>query len=223
LLQSTQMFQSARFRYALLVSFLLCLITGLFLWYYGKTDSFLIINSHHTPALDVLFQYATHLGDGLIYIPLLLYCIFFNRRFIVPALLSIIICLVLTHVFKRLVFPDLLRPISLEAQNIVIHKIKGIHINRSNSFPSGHTATAFATALLLVPIFKNNGWAWLLPLVPFFVAYSRVYLAQHFVTDVLGGMIIGIITAVLSLWLHPTITNALPQSLQKRLKNPVVT
>jgi membrane-associated phospholipid phosphatase len=153
----------------------------------------------------------------------LLYCLFFNRSFIVPAVLSIIICLLLTHVLKRIVFPDLLRPISLEAQNIVLHKIEGIHINRFNSFPSGHTATAFATALLLAPVFKNKRWAWLLPLIPFFVAYSRVYLAQHFVTDVLGGMAIGIITAIVSFWLQPAVTKALPQAWQERMKTPVTT
>jgi membrane-associated phospholipid phosphatase len=214
--------QSANFRNALLVTLLLFLITGLFLWRYGKNGSFLIINSHHTPALDVLFQYATYLGHVLIYIPLLLYCIFFNRGFILSAMLSIIICLLLTHVLKQHVFPDLLRPISLEAQNIVVHKIEGIHINHFNSFPSGHTATAFATALLLTSIFRNKLWGWLLPLLPFFVAYSRVYLAQHFVSDVLGGMALGIITVLVSFWIQPVITKALPQAWQEHMKKPVV-
>jgi membrane-associated phospholipid phosphatase len=136
--------------------------------------------------------------------------------------LSILICLLLTQFLKRVVFPDALRPISLEAQHIVIHKIQGLHINRVHSFPSGHTATAFATALVLASVIKNRGWAWLLPLFPFLVAYSRVYLAQHFVTDVLAGMLIGIVTALVSLWLEPVVMRALPPLVQVKMKEPFV-
>lgn len=219
LLQSTQY---ANFRLALLLSIILCISTGLFLGYYGKTGSFLIINQHHNAALDVLFQYGTYLGDGLIYLPLLVYCIFFHRALLIPAVLSIVICLFLTHFLKRIVFPDALRPISLEAQQIVIHKIEGMHMNRVNSFPSGHTATAFSTALVLASVVKDRRWVWLLPLLAFLVAYSRVYLAQHFVTDVFGGMFIGIITALVTLWLEPVVLHALPPSLQAKMKKPLV-
>jgi membrane-associated phospholipid phosphatase len=217
LLQSTQY---ANVRAALFVSLLLCLVTVVFLLGYGKTGSFLIINIHYSPALDVLFRYGTFLGDGLIYIPLLVYCIFFNRSFIIPAVLSIVICLVLTHFLKRVVFPGQMRPISLEAKHYVLHKIKGVYINHVQSFPSGHTATAFATALVLSSVMRKRAWAAALPLLAFLVAYSRVYLAQHFVSDVLGGMLIGIITALLSLWLKPWIENKLPQSLRRKKNEP---
>ena len=217
MLQSTQY---ANVRTALFVSLLLCLITGLFLLYFGKTGSFLIINSHYNPALDVLFRYGTFLGDGIIYIPLLVYCVFFNRSFIVPAALSIVICLLLTHVLKRIVFPQQLRPISLETQHIVLHKIEGVYMNQLHSFPSGHTATAFATALMLAAVVRRRSWAVLLPLVAMLVGYSRVYLAQHFVSDVFGGMVIGISTALLSLWLYALLEKKLPPALQRK-KEPL--
>lgn len=218
-LQSTQY---ANFRVALFVTALLCILVAAFLSVYGKIGSLLLINGHHTPALDVLFRYGTYLGDGLIYLPLLAYCIFFNRSLIVPAVLSILIGLLLTHFLKRVVFPQELRPISLEAQSVLLHKITGLHMNRVNSFPSGHTATAFATALLLASVVKPRVWAIIIPFIPLFVGYSRVYLAQHFVTDVLGGMIVGIITAVLSLWLTVPLLRTLPQRVQARMQKPVV-
>jgi membrane-associated phospholipid phosphatase len=211
LLQSTQY---AMFRRAVFFSLLLCLLLFLFFLFYGKTGSFLLINSSHSPALDVLFKYGTFLGDGLIYIPLLVYCIFFNRSLAVPAVLSILICIVLTHFFKRVIFPDALRPLSLEAQQFTLHKVAGVHINRVHSFPSGHTATAFATALLLVSVLKRGAWTFLVMLIPFFVGYSRVYLAQHYVSDVLGGMLIGIITAVVSIWWQHAVSRALPWRVQ---------
>lgn len=175
-----------------------------------------MINGAHSPAADVFFKYCTFLGDGLIYIPLLLYCIFFNRSFIVPVVLSILICTFLTHFLKRVVFPHDLRPISLEGRNFVIHKISGVYINRLNSFPSGHTATAFSTALLLATVLKKKIWAAVLPVIPFLVGYSRVYLAQHFVTDVLAGMLIGIVSTLLVLWLHPIVINGLPVSWRQK-------
>jgi membrane-associated phospholipid phosphatase len=217
LLQSTQ---SANVRGAVFVSLLLFLITASFLLYYGKTDSFLIINSHYNPAFDLFFRYGTLLGDGMIYIPLVVYCIFFNRSFIIPAVLSIIICLSLTHFLKRVVFPEQLRPISLEAQGLVLHKIKGLHINRVHSFPSGHTATAFATAVLLAAVVRKKSWAVALPVVAFLVGYSRVYLAQHFVRDVLGGIVLGVITALLSLWLYELIEHTLPHPLRRQKNEP---
>lgn len=210
--------QYARFRQALLVSLALSLVVGLFLLMYGKTQSFLIINGAHSPAADIFFKYCTFLGDGLIYVPLLAYCAFFNHRFFVPVVLSIVICTFLTHFLKRVIFPHDLRPISLEGHDFVIHKINAVHINRKNSFPSGHTATAFSTALLLATVLRKSFWAFMLPFIPFLVGYSRVYLAQHFVTDVLAGMLIGIITAVLVLWLQPVVINALPVSWQQKLK-----
>lgn len=194
----------------------------MFLLYYGKVESLLIINHQYNPLLDVVFQYATYLGDGIIYIPLIAYCIFFNRSFFIPAVLSIIIGLFLTHFLKRVVFPNQLRPITLEAQGIVLHKIKGLYISRVHSFPSGHTATAFATAIVLAVVMRKQSYAAALPLIAFLVAYSRVYLAQHFVTDVLGGMVIGIVTALLSLWFKPIVENALPSRVQQKKNDPLL-
>lgn len=190
------------YRIAVLVSLLFVFVIAAFLFIYGKTHSFLIINSAYNPALDYFFQYVTFLGDGLIYIPMVLYCIFYNRKFLIPVLAGIILCTIFTHVLKRVVFPEELRPISLEMQNIIIRKVDGVPPHRMHSFPSGHTSTAFTVALLLASIMRRKIWAFALPIIAFLVGYSRVYLAQHFVTDVVAGMSIGIVSAALSLLIY---------------------
>jgi membrane-associated phospholipid phosphatase len=169
---------------------------------YGKRDAFILVNSANSSSFDYFFQYVTVLGDGLIYIPIVLYCLLFNRQFLVPVVAGIIICTVLTHFFKRVVFPNELRPFSLEIEKIIIHKVKDVPLLRQHSFPSGHTSTAFSMALLLTYVLQRRIWSIVLPLLAFFVGYSRVYLAQHFPTDVCAGMAIGIVTAWLSLLIY---------------------
>lgn len=69
------------------------------------------------------------------------------------------------------------------------------------SFPSGHASLAFATATSLTLDFKKwyiavPAYAWAAG-----VGYSRLYLGEHYPTDILGSAIVGSGSAVLSHWL----------------------
>jgi len=55
------------------------------------------------------------------------------------------------------------------------------------------------------------------PLLAFLVGYSRVYLAQHFLTDVFAGMLIGIFAAILSLLIYQSFLRSIA-SKEKRSK-----
>lgn len=194
---------------------LLFILLGL-LFYLGKTNSFIFINGRYSASADIFFQYVTFLGDGLIYIPLVLFCIFYKREYLIPAISAIIICTILSQFLKRCVFPDELnlRPISLEEQHIIIHKIEGVEMSRYNSFPSGHTSTAFTMALLLSYMVKKRVWAFILPFVALLVGYSRIYLAQHFVSDVSAGIVVGITSSFFSLLIYNAWKKRKSRSLQ---------
>jgi membrane-associated phospholipid phosphatase len=71
-------------------------------------------------------------------------------------------------------------------------------IPASASFPSGHSATAFAAAVA-VGMFYPRLRRPLLALAAV-VALSRVYLGVHYATDVLAGSALGVVLGLLAAW-----------------------
>ena len=71
----------------------------------------------------------------------------------------------------------------------------------SSSFPSGHAAYAGATCVALVLLFTTPGarrrWWALAALGILGMAWSRTYLHAHWLSDVVGGSLLGIGTALL--------------------------
>ncbi len=75
-------------------------------------------------------------------------------------------------------------------------------IENDKSFPSGHTSTAFSVATSLSIQYKK--WYVVLPAYAWAssVGYSRLYLGEHYPTDVLAGAAIGAGSAWLSHYLN---------------------
>ena len=186
--------------HAIFFSLSLATVVAVFLLIYGKEHSFLVINQYNSPGFDSVFEGWTYLGNGIIWIPLFVYVLLFKREYFIAVLAGLIICTILTQFLKLVVFPNNFRPIVVLSTKVRV--IQGYYINRAHSFPSGHTSTAFTLALLLAFIVKRNFWVYFFPAVAFFVGYSRVYLAQHFVTDVLAGIFVGVVSSYLALLIY---------------------
>jgi membrane-associated phospholipid phosphatase len=74
------------------------------------------------------------------------------------------------------------------------------YLPQDPSFPSGHTSTAFqwATSFSL----RNKEWYWVIPayLYASSIAYTRLALGVHYPTDVLGGVVCGVTSGLVSHW-----------------------
>jgi undecaprenyl-diphosphatase len=72
-----------------------------------------------------------------------------------------------------------------------------VSIPHSNSFPSGHTATSFAAATILSAFVPRAAPAFYL--LALAIGWSRIYVGVHWPLDVVGGGLIGLVTALLLL------------------------
>jgi undecaprenyl-diphosphatase len=67
--------------------------------------------------------------------------------------------------------------------------------NTYHSFPSGHTGAAFA--FFGVPLFASRRYGWFALFAAAAIAWSRIYLNVHYLSDVMVGILAGLVTAYL--------------------------
>ncbi len=170
----------------------------------GKLALHAELNTYHAAWSDQFFRYATHLADGLVPLLLALLLLFFRdlRSFMMMAVSATLSGIVL-QLLKRQVFGNMHRPGMFRKGLDGMPWVDGIDLNMHFSFPSGHSTVAFSMCLALAVIFGKPKWAAMLALVSVLLAYSRIYLSQHFVQDTLAGAALGsFITVLVFLWLY---------------------
>lgn len=171
-------------------------------WVTGKYAFFLLLNGNGGRIADWIFRIWTNLGDGVMWVLAFLFTFRFYKNRWKLTLFSLIISTLLAQGGKHILFPDAMRPAAGQIELSQIHTVTGVELHVSNSFPSGHTAAAFTLyllACLFLPYRITLITGYLLALG---VGYSRIYLAQHFPTDVAAGMIIGVGTILSARYLE---------------------
>jgi membrane-associated phospholipid phosphatase len=189
---------------------LLFFAAGLFfLLTLGKAASFVDLNAYHQSTLDTIFIWITFLGNGAFSI--LVFVIFLLQRrwskatqIILAFLLSALLAQILKNLFS------MPRPKQFFAPGQYHYFIDGVTGIGFASFPSGHTTSIFALVTLLAIFTKNRNAKIGFLLAGVAVGYSRIYLGQHFLGDVLMGAGIGTFTAVLVHWLFVEKLQSLP-------------
>jgi membrane-associated phospholipid phosphatase len=169
-----------------------CLIIKLL---YTREQIFFAVNGWNSSWGDYMEPYMTDLGDGVTAVILsLIFLLFSYRKFLLLAS-SYLITGFVAQVIKY--FADAPRPsLYFKGHWDNVHTIKGIEILTYNSFPSGHTTSAFSAAVVLTYLATKQGWGIPALLMAILIGYSRMYLTQHFFEDVIGGSVIGVIVTV---------------------------
>ncbi|WP_439698959.1 phosphatase PAP2 family protein [Mucilaginibacter sp. AW1-7] len=176
-----------------------CLVIKLI---YTREQIFFVVNGWNSPWADYIEPYMTDLGDGLTAVTLsLVFLLFSYRKFLLLAS-SYLLTGFVAQVIKY--FADAPRPsLYFKDQWAPVHTVKGVEILTYNSFPSGHTTSAFSAAVVLAYLATKKGWGIPALLIAILIGYSRMYLTEHFFEDVIGGSAIGVIVTVLWItWLE---------------------
>lgn len=171
-------------------------------YFYSKEELFLNVNATHSGWADLIFPYITFLGDGVM---VLLFCAFFlfiKFRYSIQLLIIYLISSQITQILKRFVFYDYPRPSKYFEGIAELHLVEGVELNKMMSFPSGHTTSVFALMAFLSLISRNKNYSIICLVFACIAAFSRIYLAQHFLEDTIAGSVIGVFTAfAVSTWL----------------------
>ena len=147
----------------------------------------------HTPVLDKVMVLITRLGDaGIIWIVLTIVFLMIPKMRKTGAVMAaaLMIDVLLCNVMlKNLVART--RPYDVNAGVQLL--VSRLH---DYSFPSGHTAAAFASVTALYLAGEKKLWKPVLVLACL-IGISRLYLYVHYPTDVLGGALTGIMSGYL--------------------------
>ena len=127
----------------------------------GRDTVFLAWNEDLGVLADQFFRFFTNLAEGWIWIPYLLVVFGLYKKDLVFILLNFLTSTLLTQLPKNFIWPNVNRPIASGIEVSKIHTVAGVEVHTYNSFPSGHTTTAFILFFLTIYFFQNKKVFWI--------------------------------------------------------------
>jgi membrane-associated phospholipid phosphatase len=177
--------------------FIFCLLafwTFSLLWlsFGDKISIHKTLTQYHSNQWDLIFQLITFFGDGIFLIIISFLFLLINIRTALLQIISYALSGLLCTTLKYTLFSESKRPYFYLKDDLTFHKIIDFTYFIAHSFPSGHTTSIFAIMTIFALTYQNSRIA----LIVFFlfallVAYSRIYLSQHFLIDVVAGSFLG--------------------------------
>lgn len=175
------------------------------------------IQSIQNGFLDALMVGVTTLGNaGAIFIALGFVLLFTKkyRKAGFAVLVALIVMLLCSDLFLKEFFARV-RPFNLFESNPEKYAVWGteyvfpelVYKPTSYSFPSGHTASAFAAATAL--LWHSRKWGIPTMIFAAVMGFSRIYVQVHYCTDVFGGIaagaVCGLIAVLIVKFLFPVV------------------
>ncbi len=139
--------------------------------------------------MDKIMVSITHLGDaGVIWILLTI------ALLLIPKTRRVGFTLALALIFDLVLCNMIVKPFVARIRPYDINTAVSLLIDRQvdYSFPSGHTAAGVTCTVALY--LMRRRWLWKISFcLSILIAFSRLYLYVHFPTDIIGGIMIGVI------------------------------
>ena len=192
-------------RYFFVAYALFLLVGGGYLIFIEKGDLLFFFNDLRTPTTHGFFRFWTQLGEEYGYFLLAFLFLFVRFRWsLLIALTGILVALFsfgLKSFFGRprpRAFFESTDPTLLERIRFFEGwSLEDLYNNPMNSFPSGHTMSAFAFYGILALLLPKRPLLQIaLFVTALLIGFSRVYLVQHFFEDIYVGSLVGVLIAL---------------------------
>ncbi len=167
----------------------------------GRFGLHMAMNAYHGPLADKAFPYLTELANGWVVALVCALMLFHSWRGFLMVGLSLGLSALATQLLKRAVFDQFDRPSMYLEHMPGLRMVQHMELHHHFSFPSGHTTAAFSVCLALAVVAGRRKWAALLGVLAPFLAYTRVYLSQHFTEDILAGAFVACTISTVIYWL----------------------
>ncbi|MDO4691411.1 MAG: phosphatase PAP2 family protein [Porphyromonadaceae bacterium] len=162
----------------------------------GEVGILKAINGWHSPIADAFMYMISNTGAWIPVVAVLLYYLFSRKPwqeavlFILSVGLCILICDRLSAGFAKPFFARP-RPTHLEGLGEYLHIVFG-YKGAAYGFFSGHASNFIAVAMLMSRTIRDRLTSFLIFGIVLLVAYSRMYLGVHFLSDILMGFVVGL-------------------------------
>jgi membrane-associated phospholipid phosphatase len=163
-------------------------------------EEILILNDLRFEPFNTAFRTITVLGEPYMWVLAVVYYLVRDRRMAVPVIVAGLLIIPVSYIVKDKAGTD--RPYT-HFQNIgktdQVVVVPGVALNKGKtSFPSGHTMSAFGLYCMVALLSggKNRYLLITLAVLSVLTGISRIFLVQHFLADVIGGAVLGLLISV---------------------------
>jgi len=162
----------------------------------ANTEIFIYLNSISSLFPKWIWANITFFGDGLFVFLMLSFFVRKNQHVLWSGFFSGLITLLLVNFLKS--YFDIPRPagvLDINSFNIIGPILK------KRAFPSGHTATIFTLVGILGLYLKSTKIKIVLFSLGLLVGFSRIAVGAHWLSDILFGISIGLISSLIAYYL----------------------
>lgn len=130
-----------------------------------------------------------------VYAGFVLLVFLFYLWFSKPASRRIVVIALITASIARLGITNIIRFFYPHPRPFDIMQVRQLIPESGSSFPSGHTSFFFALSTVIY--LYNRKLGWLFFAISVLMGIARVYAGVHWPLDILGGVVVGIVTAIM--------------------------